>query len=166
MNPSTLRQKYNDWMDDHFDPLRKATGTISVRKGVIRYDLPSNMGLLLGSSIVNPAEEFRSGSDVPFIVKNAVKNIVERWDINEILRFRRDQALSSDIKGAIRHAEKFGAAPNGKGLREYAQIVLKRMNQTYGVTTRPTGEAGQLLQQILPMSPNELRRARHKRRAS
>ena len=156
-----LRRAFNDWLARHFDPIHTATGTVSKSRGVTRYEGDTRLRLLLGGAIVTPAHSFRSGDDVPYRVKRAIEEIVELQDPKKIRILRRDQSVKQNLKHGVRHQKTFGQAPDGGRLAEWAEAILERENERFGVTGRPNVDLWNAVAGR-PESANEIRKIRYR----
>lgn len=153
MTDDTLRAKFEQWLKEHLDPARTASGKRSKSRSVPQYEGTARLKLLLGAPIVSPAEDFRAGEKVPYRIKQAIRELVEIWEPEEILRTRRDQWLYRDLGAGLRFFERHGTAPDGGRIDRWADAVLSRLNRIYQTDAPPKGEAAELISEARAHRP-------------
>ncbi|MFP4600651.1 MAG: hypothetical protein ACLFVJ_20515 [Persicimonas sp.] len=153
-----LTQKFNQWLAEHLTPARAASGSISRRRGLVRYEDTHRLNRLLGGSLADAAELVRKGERPAPHVRRAVEELVDRWDIPQVLQLRRDQALARDLRQAVTHKAQFGHAPDGGSLNGWARRVRARHERLYETEAGLGGEAFQLWSEIFEVSPANIRR--------
>lgn len=135
-----LRERFEIWLDEHFEPKTTQAGRPKTRGGVTIYQEPRRVEFLLGESIRGAVMEFRRGNRPPYRVLLAIQEVVEAWSIDEIRRLRRDQKLARALESALRFEERHGVAPDGGGLESWARSKLETLNERYGTEGLPDGE--------------------------
>ena len=143
-----LREQYEKWLSEHFEPDRTQSGRPRVRGGITIYEDVHQIEHLLGESTFEATELFRRGERPAYRVLIAIQEIVELWDEQAIRNLRRDQSLARRLKSAVAYHNRHGRAPDGGEIGPWARRSLETMNERYGVEGKPGREAGDLWSSI------------------
>lgn len=147
---SNLQAQFDAWLLEHMGKRKSDKLTES--------DLQT-LRLLLGGSYGSVIQSFREGKRTAFALKQAIRELVEAGDPEDVMRLRRDQALARDLMQGLSMYKASGVAPNGGNLMSWAISVRRRLDKTFNTSAEPQGEAGTLWGQIA--APANIRRLRH-----
>lgn len=129
---SSIRERFESWLAEHFSPVRLASGAVATSRDVPRYEIP-DFNLLLGASRSDVIHRWRAGDNVSYRTLKAVQEIVDLWDLGQIRQLRARQAVERDVGSARRHHEIFGRAPDGGDIDAWVARCQARHARDFGV---------------------------------